>query len=458
MSKNTDSIIEDSSQTKQDAFEKLLDTALEHNFIEEARQLIENSHIADLADFIDRTTFSQKEKILSILDTKKLTQVIIELDLGVIPTIVEMLGAEKSAIVIDALDVDDAIYVLETLDEDQEAQIIKHLKGKTQKELKEGLAYPEGSAGRIMQKKFVSVPEYWTVNQAIEYLQNRKDIPETFYEIFVTDPKLTPIGSIALSDLITKPVDTVVCKIMTQKIHSIPTNLDEDEVSYLFKKYGFVSAPVVNRHNRLVGVLTIDDAMEVIEKNAEENIMHMGGVQEDDVHFNLLEIIKSRFPWLVVSLFAATICSLVVNMFHDTIQHAVILSAIMPIVAGISGNAGTQTMTVTVLSLSSKELSSLNITRVILKQIISCGCNGIMLASLGGAILGILYNNFLLSIIFGLAVVINFALAGFFGAVIPIMLNRSGFDPAVSSPVFVTTLTDILSFAIFLGLSTKLLV
>lgn len=457
MNKNSEHLSEEANQKRQDAFEKLLDTALENNFFEEAKGLIENSHIADLADFIERTTQSQKEKILNLLDIQKMSQVVIELSPGVIPIIIDMLEAEKSAKIIDNLDVDDAIYVLDALEDIQEAEIIKHLKGKTQKELKEGLAYPEGSAGRIMQKKFISFPEYWSVKQAIEFLQAKEDLPDTFYEIFVTDPKFSPIGSIALSDLITKPSDTIVSKIMEEKLHLVHTNVDEDEISYMFKKYGFVTVPVVNKHNRLVGVITIDDAMEVIEKNAEENIMHMGGVQEDDVHFNLLEIIKSRFPWLLVSLFATTICSLVVNMFHDTIQQAVILSAIMPIVAGISGNAGTQTMTVTVLSLSSKELSSLNITRVILKQIISCSCNGIVLAVLGGAILGVLYNNFLLSMIFGLAVVINFALAGFFGAIIPIMLNRTGFDPAISSPVFVTTLTDILSFGVFLGLSAKLL-
>jgi magnesium transporter len=449
--------IEEYPQYRQEAFEKLLDISLDHDYFDEAKRLISESHIADLADFLERTTNSQKEKVLNILDEKQIAQVIVELNIGVIPTIIEMIGDEKAAKIIDTLDVDEAIYVLDALEGDQDKVIIKHLKGKMQKELQEGLAYPEGSAGRIMQKKFISLPEYWTVGQAIEYLQHREETSETFYEVFVTDPKFSPIGSIPLSTLITKPYDTVVSSIMQQEVHSVKTDLDEDEVSYLFKKYGFVTVPVVNKHNRLVGVITIDDAMEVIDKHAEENIMHMGGVKEDDVHFDLIEIIKSRFPWLLISLFAAVACSLVVNFFHDTIQQVVVLSAIMPIVAGISGNAGTQTMTVTVLSLSSKDLSALNITRVILKQIISCGCNGLILAILGGLILGALYNNTLLSLIFGLAVTINFALAGLFGSVIPIMLNKTGFDPAIASPVFVTTLTDMLSFAIFLSLSTKLL-
>lgn len=453
----SEQIIKEGSQRQQEAFEKLLDVALDNDYLDEARKLINDSHIADIADFFERTTNSQKEKILTLLDEKQIEEIIVELSVGVIPTIIEMMGEEKSARIIDNLDVDEAIYVLDSLEDDQNDEIIKHLKGKSQKELKEGLAYPEGSAGRLMQKKFISIPEYWTVGQAIDYLQKKKDTPETFYEVFVTDPKLSPIGSIPLGTLITKPHNIIVNTIMHKDMHSVKTDLDEEEISYLFKKYGFVTVPVVNKYKRLVGVITIDDAMEVIDKHAEENIMHMGGIKEDDVHFDLIEIIKSRFPWLLISLFSAIAASVIVNLFHDTIQQIVVLSAIMPIVAGISGNAGTQTLTVTVLSLSSKELSALNIRRVVLKQIISCGCNGLILAILGGIILGFLYNNIAISFIFGLAVTINFALAGLFGSIIPILLNKADFDPAIASPVFVTTLTDMLSFAVFLSLSAKFL-
>lgn len=449
--------IEENHTARQEAFEKLLDVALENNYFDEAKRIITNAHIADLAGFLNRTTHDQKETLLKILDESQISNLIIELDISVIPIVIEIIGNEKAARIIDELDVDDAIYVLDSLEDGQDTAILSCLKGKSQKDLKEGLSYPEGSAGRLMQKKFISVPEYWTVGKAIEYMQTKQETPEVFYDIFVTDPKFTPVGSIPLSDLITKPKDTVISNIMNAKLHPVRTDLDEDEVSYLFKKYGLITMPVVNKYDRLVGVITLGDAMEIIDKNAEENIMHMGGVREDDVYLNVIEVIKSRFPWLLVSLIAATICSLVVNFFHSTIQQVVILSAIMPIVAGISGNAGTQTMTVTVLSLSSKELTALNITRVVLKQIISCGCNGLMLAVLGGILLGILYQNAMLSFSFGLAVIISFSLAGFFGSIIPIFLNKNGFDPAIASPVFVTTLTDMLSFAVFLSLSAKLL-
>ena len=453
-------IITDHPQHSQEAFEKLLANALEHIDFVEASEIIADAHIADLAGFFNRANSNQKEKLLSLLSETQISHLIVELDVSVIEMIIKMLGDKKAAKIIDQLDIDDAIYVLDSLEDDLELSILMSLKGKKQKELKEGLSYPEGSAGRLMQKKFITAPENWTIGQTIYYIQNKQeqhDVPEVFYEIFVTNQKFSPIGTVALSALITKSRDILVSDIMNEEVTSIQTDLDEEEVSYLFKKYSFVNVPVVNKYNRLVGVVTLGDAMEVIDKHAEENIMHMGGVREDDVHLNLFEVIKSRFPWLLVSLITATICSLVVNFFHETIQQAVILSAIMPIVSGISGNAGTQTMTVTVLSLSSKELTALNITRVILKQIISCSCNGLILAILGGLILGLLHNNASLIFIFGLAVTINFALAGFLGSVIPIMLNRIGFDPAIASPVFVTTLIDMLSFAIFLSLATQLL-
>jgi magnesium transporter len=447
-------------QYNQETFEKLLALALEHDHYQEAKDIITEAHIADLAGFLNRANSQQKIKALSIIDDKKIADLIIELDQNVIGTIIEMLGYKKSANIINSLDVDEAIYVLESLEDDLNKIILTHLKGKTHKELKEGLAYPERSAGRLMQKKFVSVPDNWTIKQTIEHIQKEKNkhiLPAIFYEIFVTNSKFIPIGSVPLSTLIAAPHDGLINSIIQPEIKSVKTDLDEDEVSYLFKKYGLVTVPVVNKSNRLVGVITLEDALDVIDKNAEENIMHMGGVREDDVHLNLIEVISSRFPWLLISLITAIISSLVINIFHDTIHQVVILSAIMPIVAGISGNAGTQTMTVTVLSLSSKELTALNMTRVIMKQIISCSCNGLILAIIGGIILGALHNNISLSLAFGFAVTLNFALAGFLGSVIPIILNKIGFDPAIASPVFVTTLTDMLSFAIFLSVASKML-
>ena len=451
-------LIEEYPEHSQDDFEKSLDGALAQGHLAYAKQIIDGAHIADLADFLDRTTIQQKEKILNLVSKQQLCQLIIELDVTVIPRIIEMIGYQKAAEVINDIDIDEAIYVLDSLEDELNKFILDHLKPSKRKEIAEGLSYPEDSAGRLMQRKFISVPEYWTIGQTIDYLQHKQECPEIFYEIFVTDPKFSPIGSVPLSVLVVSKRETIINSVMRHDIKPVKTDLEEEEVSYLFKKYGFVNVPVVNKHNRLVGVITLGDAFDVIDKHAEENLMHMGGVQEDDVHLSVIEVIKSRFPWLLISLLATIMCSLVVNFFHNTIQQAVILSAIMPIVAGISGNAGTQTMTVTVLSLSSKELTAINITRVIMKQIISCSCNGLVLAILGGLILGVLYHNTLLSFIFGMAVTINFALAGFLGSVIPIILNRAGFDPAVASPVFITTLTDMLSFAIFLSLASILLI
>lgn len=454
-------ILSDDIQTNQEAFEKLLVNALDENVVQKVKYLIDEVHIADLAGFLNRANYDQKEKVLNILSDGQLSLLIVELDEAIIQTIIEMLDSKKTARVIESLDIDDAIYVLDALEDDLEYDILKSLKSKKQKELNEGLSYPEGSAGRLMKKNFISVPEHWSVKQALDFIQNEQDpedVSEVFYEVYVVNQKNVPLGIVPISMLIAKSSKLLLKDIMNKEFKSVKTDLDEEEISYLFKKYSLVTVPVITKHNKLVGVITLADVMEIIDKKAEDNIMHMGGVGEDDVHLNLLEVIRGRFPWLLLSLVTATLCSLVVNLFHDTIQQAVILSAIMPIVSGISGNAGTQTMTVTVLSLSSKEITALNINRVIMKQIISCGFNGLALAIFGGIILTILHGNIILSLIFGLAVLINFALAGFLGAVIPIFINKIGFDPAIASPVFVTTLIDILSFAIFLSLATKLLI
>lgn len=454
-------ILSDDLQTNQEAFEKLLVSALDEDDVNKVKASIDDAHIADLAGFLNRANYDQKEKVLDILSDEQLSELIIELDEAIIQTIIEMLDSKKTARIIELLDIDDAIYVLDALEDDLEYDILRSLKSKKQKELNEGLSYPEGSAGRLMQKNFISVPENWSVKHALDFIQKEQDptdISEVFYEVYVVNQKNVPLGIVPISMLITKSSNLLLKDIMNKEFKSVKTDLDEEEISYLFKKYSLVTVPVITKHNKLVGAITLADAMEIIDKKAEDNIMHMGGVREDDVHLNLIEVIKGRFPWLLISLITATLCSLVVNLFHDTIQQAVILSAIMPIVSGISGNAGTQTMTVTVLSLSSKEITALNITRVIMKQIISCGFNGLALAIFGGIFLSILHGNIILSLIFGLAVLINFVLAGFLGSVIPIFINKIGFDPAIASPVFVTTLIDILSFAIFLSLAAKLLI
>lgn len=454
-------IFDITAEHNQEAFEKMLAIALAGNDQEKSKAIIKAAHIADLAGFLNHCNQEQKQIIIKFLDQQQLKNLIVELDANIISDVIELIGHDTACKIINSLDVDDAIYVLDSLEDGLDQVILNNLKGSIREELKEGLSFPEGSVGRLMQRKMISVPDHWTINKTLEYIrkkQNSEQCPEVFYEIFVTNKSNSPIGSVALSVLIAKPMQVLVSEVMQKAISPIKTDLNEEEVAYLFKKYGFISLPVVNRHNRLVGVVTLDDAFELMNKQAEENIIHMGGVGEDDVHLDFIEVIKSRLPWLIVSLFAAIICSLVVDLFHNTIQSAVILSSIMPIVAAISGNAGTQTMTVTVLSISSKELTSLNIKRVVLKQISSCCFNGLLVATLGGVILGIIHHNMILSLVFALAVVLNFTLAGLFGSTIPIILNKMKLDPAIASPVFVTTLSDILSFAIFLGLATKLLI
>lgn len=454
----TEQSTEEFIERYQDEFENSLAGAITRGASAEVRKIIKKSHIADVAGFFNRTSSSQKEKILKLLSEQQISQLVVELDISVMPVVIEMIGIKKTAKIINLIDADDAVYVLDSLEDDLRDELLKHLNKTKTKEISAEFAYPEDSAGRLMQKKFISISENWTIGQAIDYMQSKQKSSEVFHEIFVTNAQLTPIGSVPLSELISKPRDLLISKVMNVAIKAVPTDLEDTEVSFLFKKYGLVTVPVVNKYSRLVGVITLTDVFEVTDKNAEESIMHMGGVREDDVYLNVIEVIRSRFPWLLISLIATSICALVVNHYHDTIQQAVILSAIMPIVAGISGNAGTQTMTVTVLSIATKEITALNIMRVIRNQIISCTCNGLVLACLGGGILALLHQNATLSLVFGLAVTINFALAGFLGSIIPIILDKLNFDPAIASSVFVTTATDVLSFGIFLSLATQLLI
>lgn len=454
----TEQSTEEYIERYQDEFENSLAEAVTRGASSEVRKIIKSSHVADLAGFFNRSSSSQKEKILNLLSEQQISQLVVELDISVIPVVIEMIGAKKTSKIMNLIDADDAVYVLDSLEEELRDEILKHLNKTKTKEITEEFSYPEDSAGRLMQKKFISISEHWTIAQAIDYMKSKQKSSEVFHEIFVTNSKFTPIGSVRLSDLLSKPGNLLISKIMNVAIKAVQTDLEDTEVSFLFKKYGFVTIPVVNKHSRLVGVITLTDVFEVTDKNAEESIMHMGGVREDDVYLNVIEVVKSRFPWLLISLLATSICALVVNHYHDTIQQAVILSAIMPIIAGISGNAGTQTMTVTVLSIAGKEITSLNIFRVIRNQIISCTCNGLVLACLGGGVLALLHQNTTLSLVFGLAVTINFALAGFLGSIIPIVLDKLNFDPAIASSVFVTTATDVLSFGIFLSLATQLLI
>jgi magnesium transporter len=315
------------------------------------------------------------------------------------------------------------------------------------------LAYPEDSAGRLLVKEVVTVPEFWTVGQIIDYLRATPEIPKDFYQIFVVDPKFTPVGGLRLSRVMCSERSVSVKDIMEDNIKPVRADMDQEEVAYLFRQYGLVSTPVVSEEGRMIGAISVDDVVDIMEEEAEEDILHLGGVGETDLFSGLSRTVAHRFPWLMINLVTAVIASVVIGQFEGSIEKLAALAVLMPIVASMGGNAGTQTLTVAVRAIATKELTSANAIRVIGKEIAVGSLNGIVFAVIAGVITYLWYGQLGLSLIFAAATIITLTLAGFVGALIPLGLVRVGVDPAIASSVVLTTVTDVVAFGLFLGLA-----
>jgi magnesium transporter len=310
-----------------------------------------------------------------------------------------------------------------------------------------------------MRKKLVSVPEFWTVGQTIDHLRaNHDTLPSDFYVLFVTDPKFKLAGSVMLSRVMTSIRDVKIQDIMSPDVHAIEATIDQEEVSHIFRKYGLVEAPVVNNSERLMGVITVDDVVDVIKDEDEEDILLLGGVSQQDFHIGVRDTIKSRFPWLFINLFTAIIASLVIERFDGAIAQIVALAVLMPIVASMGGNAGIQAVTVSIRALTTKELKPSNAFSAIRKELFVGGINGILLAIIMGTGIFLWYQDTQLAFVFGAATVITLFSGGLAGVLVPIILQRMKIDPAVASGVILTTVTDVIGFLAFLGLATMLLI
>ena len=421
---------------------------------DEVKKLLFSYHPADIADFIDKISADDRTELFSIIKNNFDPELLAELEGSIKKYVIDVLGPKKTAALISKLEIDEAARVLIGINEQTQAAILHFISKTDRKNLEELLSYPEDTAGRIMDKKFVSVPGHWTIGQAMDFIRRLKELPDDFYEIFIVDPKYAPIGSLTLGKILNNDRNVVIKSIMKKNIRSISPEENVEDVSFLFKQYGYVTMPVVSKSNRLIGVITIDDAVDIIEKEAEEDIMLMGGIQEVDFHQDMFNSVRKRFPWLFINLITAFLSVLVISFYESTISHIVALATIMPIVASMGGNAGTQTMTLSVLAIASRELSGLNISRVILKQVLSNVLNGIMVAIIGGIVMTVWKSNIYIGLVFGGSIIINFGLAGFFGSVIPLLLKKCGADPVVASPIFLTALTDSLGYLSFLGLAT----
>ncbi len=419
-----------------------------------AADLVRNLKAPDLADVIEILDPDDRVALIQALGNSFDYEVLSELDESVRDQLSEALPNELLARAVTELDTDDAAYVIESLEESDKQEILAQIPSGDREALERNLDYPEDSAGRLMQADFVAVAPYWTVGNVIDHMRESDDLPDDFNEIFVVDPTFRVMGSIDLSRLLRTKRDIAVNTIMNPDRHIVLATEDQEALARQFQRYDLMSAPVVDANNRLVGVITVDDVVEVIQEEAEEDIKRLGGVGDERLSDSVADIARPRFWWLFVNLGTAILASAVIGMFGATIEKMVALAVLMPIVASMGGNAGTQTMTVAVRAIATRELTDANVARVVLRETAVGLVNGVAFAILMGCIAYFWFKSRNLGMVIGAAMVINLLAAALAGIFIPLILNRFKFDPAVSSTVFVTTVTDVVGFFAFLGLAS----
>ena len=427
--------------------------ALEVNDRDRLISRIEPLHASELGDLLEAITEPQRLALVELagddFDLGSLTEVDEAIRLG----IVESLSNERLAEAIQELDSDDAVYILEDMEESDQKEILDNIPFDERVILRRALEYPEESAGRRMQSDFIAVPPFWSVGQTIDYMREDDDLPDRFHEIFVVSPQYKLMGYVQLDRLLRSSRKTGIQEILEENIRPIEAEMDQEEAAYIFQQYDLVSAAVVDEAGRLVGVMTIDDIVDVINQEADEDIKRLAGVGDEELSDSVMEIARSRFLWLFINLATAILASVIIGLFDATIEQMVALAVLMPIVASMGGNAGTQTMTVAVRALATKDMDSYNTRRTIMRETLVGLINGLAFALLIGLVAAWWFGNFDLGIIIGIAMIFNMMCAALAGILIPILLDRFDLDPAISSSVFVTTVTDVVGFFAFLGLA-----
>jgi magnesium transporter len=420
-------------------------------------ELVQPLHAADMGDLLGLLRGKQRRKLLDLLGPQLDPEVLPELDERLRDRVVAAMSSEALAAAVAALETDDSVYLLENLSEARKAEVLNLLPRIERASVEKGLSYPEDTAGRLMRSELVAVPHYWTVGHTIDYMRSVDDLPDEFYEIFVVDPSFHLVGTVSLSRVARTRRHVPMSEIMEREQTLIPVLMDQEEVAYLFNQYGLISAAVVDEDERLVGVITVDDVVDVIGEEAEEDILRLGGVGETDPTDSVLVTTRRRFPWLLVNLFTAILASLVIAQFEAAIEEIVALAVLMPIVASMGGNAGTQTLTVAVRAIATKEMNATNAVRIVLREVFVAGYNGVLFALIMGAIGGYWFKSMAIGLVLAAAMLINLLAAGIAGVLAPLALERLKIDPAMASGVMVTTVTDVVGFFAFLGLATLLL-
>ena len=427
---------------------------IENRNVEFINQTLKDLHEADVANLIENLNPDIRNKLIEIESFNIDPEIFIELNESIQSEVLQLLSIESLIKIIKRLESDNAIKILENLSKEVKEKVLEKLPPKDKFLLQEGLSYPEDSAARIMQREFTAVPSNWTVGQTIDYLREDKDLPEEFLEIFIVDNDFKPIGTVPSSRVLRTSRDLKMNSIMREMPVLISVNMDKEEVGLTFENYNLVSAGVVNKENKLVGMITADDVVTVVQEEAEEDALRLAGVGDEEITDSVMLKTKRRFNWLLLNLFTALLATWVISFFGASIEQMVALAFLMPIVASMGGNAGMQTLAVTIRAIATKELSKSNFNRVVGKEFLIGILNGIIFAIITAIIVQLWFKELNLSILIGISMVLNMIVAGLFGILVPVSLKKLNIDPALASSVFVTTITDVIGFLSFLGLGS----
>ena len=433
-------------------FISVFNNKIKDNDTEFLNKTLKELHPADSADIIENLQQDSRSKLIELEGFNLDPEIFIELNESIQAEIFILLSNESIVNILKRLESDNALKILENLDEKRKNTVLDKLPPKDRFLLQEGLSFPEDSAARIMQREFTAIPSNWSVGQTIDYLRENKDLPEEFLEIFIVDSNFKPIGTVSSSKVLTTSRDIKMNLVMKETQVLIPVNMDKEEVGYIFENYNLVSAGVVDKENKLVGMITGDDVFTVLKEEAEEDVLRLAGVGDEEITDSVLKKTKRRFNWLLLNLFTALLATWVISKFGATIEQMVALAFLMPIVASMGGNAGMQTLAVTIRAIATKEISSSNFGKVVSKEFIIGILNGIIFAIITGIIVQLWFNEINLSLLIGISMILNMIVAGLFGILVPVFLKKFNIDPAIASSVFVTTITDVIGFLSFLGL------
>jgi magnesium transporter len=447
------SVIDAEDRLRPEFVDKVLD-AVEAGDDETARALVQPLHPADIADLIELAREDEREGLVKALAGIVSPDVLAEMNDFVREDLLDEMEPQQVADIAGQLDTDDAVAMIEDLDRDEQQAVLEAMEPDDRAAVEEALSYPEESAGRLMQRDVCAVPEHWKIGQVIDYLRATEELPDDFWEVFVVSPSHHPVGTCKLSTILRTPRTKMVADIMKREQTLIPVDMDQEDVALRFQKYALVSAAVTDTSGRLVGMITVDDIVHIISEEAGEDVLLLSGAGDGDINEPIGETYKSRVRWLVANLMTALVAAFIIRSFEASIERMAILAALMPIVAGVGGNAGTQTLAVTVRAIATNQLTSSNHWRAVWREIRVALMNGLTVAFIIGIGVTLVLGNGELGLVIAAAMLTNIVIAGLAGVLVPLGLERAGADPAVASSVFVTMVTDSMGFLVFLGLAT----